>query len=150
MNVESLKNEELITMMKEYEGDQTFHKDYIWEVWDEVSKRGFLPRFFGFRDENTNIRHLLPITCSEKEFDDWVINDYSEAGSFVAMAETEYGVHDGNSYMSSEREVYGFSSYEVEEEEKIKELLSKWKEKLIELGWSKSEDQWSEVVEENE
>ncbi|MNJ90585.1 hypothetical protein D3C87_82050 [compost metagenome] len=145
MNVESLKNEELITMMKEYEKDQTSHKDYIWEVWDEVTKRKLLPKYFEFRDENTEIYHLLPVTCSDDEFYEWANEDSSGENGFIESVETKYGVHDTDNCLTSEAEYFGFSSYEVEEKKQLKELLSKWKDKLVELGWAKNEDEWSQI-----
>lgn len=51
----------------------------------------------------------------------------------AALIEEEYGVHDASSSPVEGVNAIGFNTYEVEEEEKQRELMEKWREMMMEM-----------------
>lgn len=51
----------------------------------------------------------------------------------AAMFEDDYGVHDVSSAPVENVDAIGFTSYEVEEEEKQLELMEKWRQKIVDM-----------------
>lgn len=146
MNIfENCTNEELLKMHREHitqmrAENKSPHGKEIFDIWRAIeTRKGILPTYFRFHDENTDKDYLLPVTCCEREYNDWLEHDVSEVG-FVSDMEN-YGVHDCNSGVDENEVSLGFTSYEVEEDQ-FPELLEKWKQKLVELGWASHESQW--------
>lgn len=110
-NVKEMTNEELISTIK-----NAINNDYasLQEVYDEISKRKLLPRYFVFHDENTEMSYLLPVSCSVGEYNEWFDSELEEINSFIPTMEDKYGVHDSFDTIDCECETFGFTSYEVE------------------------------------
>lgn len=146
MNIfENCTNEELLKMHREhiqsFKNDQKSpHLNEIFDIWRTMeTRKGILPTYFHFYDQNTDKDYLLPIDCSEREFNTWSEEDEQEH-AFVSDMES-YGVHDWSGGMDENEITLGYTSYEVEEEQ-FPELLEKWKQKLVELGWALENSQW--------
>lgn len=102
--------------------------------------------FFNFHDQNTNIEHRLPISCTPDEWSNWTEYDIELDDSFIADIEI-IAVHDINDWVDHDGAFYaGFTSYEAEDEETINMILNKWKKKLVELGWANENDNFTQVI----
>jgi len=103
--------------------------------------------FFHFFDENTEMDHRIPVTCTEEQWEEWVEEDCDKDDSFIASLETEVPVvHDTDDWKLEDGTLLlGFQSYEAEDKKTLNEVLTKWKEKLIELGWVDPNDTFVQV-----
>lgn len=95
--------------------------------------------YFHFYDENTFNSYRIPVTCTLDEWSNWTEDNF---GDYIARLETTYGVHDSSDWELDDVNLYGFSSYELETQESINELLIEWKRKLVGLGWVDSKEEF--------
>lgn len=103
--------------------------------------------FFHFYDENTSVEYRISVLCSPIEWGNWYRNDIELDDSFVEELDeiAEHNVHDweeenGTFYI-------GFSSREATNEETLNTILSKWKEKLVQLNWVNENDEFIQTKE---
>jgi len=102
---------------------------------------------FHFYDENTKIDHRIPVSCTETEWNEWVEEDYEKADSFIAGLETDLPVvHDADDWNQPDGTILlGFQSYEAKSKGMINQVLIKWKEKLVELGWTSEDNSFTQI-----
>jgi hypothetical protein len=94
-------------------------------------------------DKNDEVYFQIPLSCTQDEWDEWEENDVNTLG-FIPTMESEYSVHDFAGYQNNESIFIGYATPDILEE-KIPELLAKWKDKLIELGWVRKEQNFKTV-----
>lgn len=94
--------------------------------------------YFHFYDLTTNTDYRIPLSCTDEEFDEWAEKDIEISESFIAELE-ETAVHDVSYVYREDYTLVGYTTYEASAKQ-MNELVMRWKEKLVELGWVNETD----------